>query len=452
MEEQLGDSILAPDQSWNTMIGIFFLTITLAIGIVYVFILVQSSSNEGSNSNKTKKSNDEKAEQVLAMKKEEEDPSSSVAPVELKVPMVTQKKSSEKKSKLPSLDELFKLAAESIRKGPNAPTPVKDIDMKTKFLLYAYYKQATEGTVKGDRPGMFAVVDRSKYDAWAGLGAMQKEEAQQKYIDIVKDMFGGVIPLQPKPEPDSPAEVIPVAEAELISDQSMDPLTAKSRTSSTDSLLDEKFQEAVTSVGRRLNSIGKGPFSPKPKTEVDTKLKLQLYAYYKQATCGPVNKQTKPGKFSKDRSKYDAWAALKDLDSNTAKEKYISLVEELFGIDQLQSRASVAITNRSSFTASVEETFQEAVLAIGDNLHEIGKGSSAPKPVKEIDEKIKLRLYAYFKQATVGEPLGGRPGRFNAYERSKYDAWKACRKMTKEEAMQRYIEVVKDIFGGVIPK
>ena len=54
--------------------------------------------------------------------------------------------------------------------------------------LYALYKQATEGDVSGERPGGFDFKGIAKYDAWAELQGMTKEEARQKYVDLVDDL------------------------------------------------------------------------------------------------------------------------------------------------------------------------------------------------------------------------------------------------------------------------
>ena len=47
--------------------------------------------------------------------------------------------------------------------------------------------QATVGDVTGDRPGMLSFEARAKYDAWAKLAGMTKEEAMQGYIDLMGD-------------------------------------------------------------------------------------------------------------------------------------------------------------------------------------------------------------------------------------------------------------------------
>ena len=51
--------------------------------------------------------------------------------------------------------------------------------------LYAQYKQATDGDVKGARPGGFDFVGGAKYDAWAKLKGMAGDEAMTNYIKQV---------------------------------------------------------------------------------------------------------------------------------------------------------------------------------------------------------------------------------------------------------------------------
>jgi diazepam-binding inhibitor (GABA receptor modulating acyl-CoA-binding protein) len=68
-------------------------------------------------------------------------------------------------------------AAKQTKKRPDNPTLLK---------LYSYYKQATEGDVKGDRPGGFDFVGGAKHDAWSKLKGMSKDEAMQNYIKQVE--------------------------------------------------------------------------------------------------------------------------------------------------------------------------------------------------------------------------------------------------------------------------
>ncbi|MGE0589643.1 MAG: acyl-CoA-binding protein [Cyclobacteriaceae bacterium] len=51
--------------------------------------------------------------------------------------------------------------------------------------LYALFKQGSEGDVTGDRPGGFDFKAIAKYDAWAGKKGMTRDDAMQKYVDLV---------------------------------------------------------------------------------------------------------------------------------------------------------------------------------------------------------------------------------------------------------------------------
>jgi acyl-CoA-binding protein len=55
--------------------------------------------------------------------------------------------------------------------------------------LYALNKQATIGDINAEKPAMFDFIAAAKYNAWAAKKGMPKEEAQQKYIDLVERLF-----------------------------------------------------------------------------------------------------------------------------------------------------------------------------------------------------------------------------------------------------------------------
>lgn len=55
--------------------------------------------------------------------------------------------------------------------------------------LYAHYKQATEGDVKGSRPGVFDLKGRAKFDAWASIKGTSEEMAMKNYIALVDKLF-----------------------------------------------------------------------------------------------------------------------------------------------------------------------------------------------------------------------------------------------------------------------
>ncbi|SFF50762.1 Acyl-CoA-binding protein [Fontimonas thermophila] len=83
-----------------------------------------------------------------------------------------------------NLQQQFEIAVEKVRNAP-ADGPFKP-DNEFKLRMYALYRQATDGDVQGKRPGMLDVVGRFKYDAWARLKGMSREEAMRQYIAEVE--------------------------------------------------------------------------------------------------------------------------------------------------------------------------------------------------------------------------------------------------------------------------
>jgi diazepam-binding inhibitor (GABA receptor modulator, acyl-CoA-binding protein) len=64
------------------------------------------------------------------------------------------------------------------------------------------------------------------------------------------------------------------------------------------------------------------------------------------------------------------------------------------------------------------------------------------KPVTGLGNDVMLDLYALYKQATVGDVNGSRPGMLDVKGRAKYDAWSKRKGLTKDAAMQAYIDLV----------
>jgi acyl-CoA-binding protein len=83
------------------------------------------------------------------------------------------------------LKKSFDTAAKEVTKLPKRPS---DSDM---LELYALYKQATDGDVSGDRPGMLNLTGRAKYDAWAKKKGVSKDKAMQGYVDFVAKLKKG---------------------------------------------------------------------------------------------------------------------------------------------------------------------------------------------------------------------------------------------------------------------
>ena len=81
-----------------------------------------------------------------------------------------------KKDDLRKRFEAAAAAAKQTKKRPDNPTLLK---------LYSFYKQATEGDARGERPGGFDFVGGAKYDAWAKLKGMTADDARTHYLKQV---------------------------------------------------------------------------------------------------------------------------------------------------------------------------------------------------------------------------------------------------------------------------
>jgi acyl-CoA-binding protein len=58
---------------------------------------------------------------------------------------------------------------------------------------------------------------------------------------------------------------------------------------------------------------------------------------------------------------------------------------------------------------------------------------------------MKLEFYALYKQATVGDVGGKRPGMMDFVNRAKYDAWAEVKGTSSEDAMQQYIDKLNKV-------
>ena len=56
---------------------------------------------------------------------------------------------------------------------------------------------------------------------------------------------------------------------------------------------------------------------------------------------------------------------------------------------------------------------------------------------------VLLELYSLYKQGAVGDVTGKRPGMLNMVGRAKYDAWAGRKGMSKDAAMQAYVDLVE---------
>lgn len=63
------------------------------------------------------------------------------------------------------------------------------------------------------------------------------------------------------------------------------------------------------------------------------------------------------------------------------------------------------------------------------------------------DNATLLKIYALYKQATVGDVEGKRPGFTDMVGRAKWDAWNELKGLAKEDAMQQYVDLIEELKG-----
>ena len=59
--------------------------------------------------------------------------------------------------------------------------------------------------------------------------------------------------------------------------------------------------------------------------------------------------------------------------------------------------------------------------------------------------EAKLKLYALFKQASVGPNTTAKPGAFDVVGKYKWQAWTDLGNLTQDEAMQQYVDYVQQL-------
>ncbi|KAI3457982.1 hypothetical protein Pfo_014645 [Paulownia fortunei] len=86
------------------------------------------------------------------------------------------------------LDEIFS-AATAFVAATAADRAALKVSNEVQLQLYGLYKIATEGPCSAPQPSALKMTARAKWQAWQKLGAMPPEEAMEKYIDIVTELY-----------------------------------------------------------------------------------------------------------------------------------------------------------------------------------------------------------------------------------------------------------------------
>jgi acyl-CoA-binding protein len=64
------------------------------------------------------------------------------------------------------------------------------------------------------------------------------------------------------------------------------------------------------------------------------------------------------------------------------------------------------------------------------------------------DDNTMLSLYALYKQGSLGDVRGEKPGFFDFVGGAKYEAWEKLSGMSSEDAQRQYIDLVKKLGGS----
>lgn len=76
----------------------------------------------------------------------------------------------------------------------------------------------------------------------------------------------------------------------------------------------------------------------------------------------------------------------------------------------------------------------------------------ASKDVHTLKERpgndVLLNLYSLHKQASVGDVNGEKPGMFDFIAAAKYNAWATKKGLTRDEAMQQYVDLVVGLLAN----
>ncbi len=59
-----------------------------------------------------------------------------------------------------------------------------------------------------------------------------------------------------------------------------------------------------------------------------------------------------------------------------------------------------------------------------------------------------LELYSLYKQGSIGDASGKRPGMLDMVKRAKFDAWKKMSGKSQDDAKQSYVDLVEKLLAA----
>ena len=76
----------------------------------------------------------------------------------------------------------FEAAAAAVKLFTSRPTDQELLD------IYGYFKQVKVGDIDTERPGMFDLKGKAKWDSWESRKGMSKADAEAAYIGLVNEL------------------------------------------------------------------------------------------------------------------------------------------------------------------------------------------------------------------------------------------------------------------------
>ena len=85
-------------------------------------------------------------------------------------------------------------------------------------------------------------------------------------------------------------------------------------------------------------------------------------------------------------------------------------------------------------------------MAVTDKKFEAA-ANDIKKLTRRPDDEDMLRLYAMYKQGSEGDVKGPKPGFFDFVGSAKYEDWEKLQGTSAEQAMTKYVALVKKLVG-----
>jgi acyl-CoA-binding protein len=85
---------------------------------------------------------------------------------------------------------------------------------------------------------------------------------------------------------------------------------------------------------------------------------------------------------------------------------------------------------------------------MSDESADFERAAAAAKALPDRqDDQTLLQLYALYKQGSVGDVQGAKPGFFDFVGAAKYEAWERLRGTGQEDARRQYVKLIRKLGG-----